>query len=144
MTQAMKTRTLIIAAAVIAVLAGAYAWTEYDRGLADAGAMAVAERVTAAELLAAFRADETAATARFVGTTEQAMEVTGPVRAIEPQGAGPVNVLLDTGDDMAAVLCEFAPGTVPDQWAPGTSVTVAGICTGMLMDVVLVRCVPVE
>lgn len=133
---------MIAVGATVALVAGVYAWMEYDRGVADAGAMAVKEKVTAPDLLAAFQADEASATARYVGATEQAIQVTGIVRAIEPQPGGPVNVVLETGDDLAGVVCEFAQGTVPAAWTTGGEVAVKGICTGALMDVVLVRCVP--
>ena len=88
--------------------------------------------------------DEAAATATYVGTTEQAVQVSGTIRAMEPSGDGKVTVILETGDPLAGVTCEFAEADVPGTWRSGTEVSVKGICTGLLMDVVLVRCAAVE
>lgn len=140
----MQTRTMIIVGATIAVVAGVFAFMEYNRGVEGADSMDVAATVTAADLLSAFTADEAAATAKFVGTTEQAVQVTGAIRAMEPTGDGKVTVILETGDPLAGITCEFAEADVPATWRSGANVSVKGICTGMLMDVVLVRCVAVE
>lgn len=106
--------------------------------------MPVKETVTAKDLLAAFEADEAAATARYVGTTEQVIQVTGAIRSIDPSGPELTNVVLETGNELAGVVCEFKPAEVPKQWKTRDAVQLKGVCTGMLLDVLLVRCVAVE
>jgi len=141
----MRTRTIIVIAVLAAVAAsGLYAWKEYERKPEGAGELSATETLGAAELLKAFQQDEPSATAKFVGTTEQAVQVSGAIRAIEPTGESRVNVILETGDALAGIVCEFATADVPLTWRAGAAVTVKGICTGMLLDVVLVRCAPVE
>jgi hypothetical protein len=135
---------MIIVGATIAAVAGGYALKEYNRGVEGAASMEAAATVSAADLLAAFTADEAAATATYVGTAEQAVQVSGTIRAMEPTGDGKVTVILETGDPLAGVTCEFAEADVPGTWRSGADVTVKGICTGILMDVVLVRCAAVE
>lgn len=141
----MRTPVIIaVAATVLIAGAGTYAYLEYSRGVAGADTMPVRETTTAGELLKAFQDDEQAATARFVGTSEQVVQVSGNIRSMEPQDGGGTNVVLETGDGFSGVVCEFAAGDVPITWRSGAQVTVKGICTGMLMDVVLVRCKAVQ
>lgn len=140
----MNTKALLLIGVVALAIGGGYAWNEYSREKATTDEMPVKESLSATELLAAFSADETAATARFVGTTEQVVQVSGSIRSMDVAAAGLTNVVLETGDALAGVVCEFPSANVPATWKTGDMVAVKGICTGMLMDVVLVRCVPVE
>lgn len=140
----MKARTIILIALALVVGIGLYAWKEYQRKPMGADALVAKETLSAADLLKAFQADEAAATAKYVGTTEQAIDVSGAIRAMEPVEGAKVNVVLETGDALAGVVCEFAEADVPKDWRAGAAVNVKGICTGMLLDVVLVRCAAVE
>lgn len=136
---------MIIAGTLVAAAAGAtYGLLEFNREPESAAAKSEVASLSASELLADFTMDEAAATARYVGTKEQAIRVTGVVRSIEPSGEGLVNVTLETGDPMAGVICEFLAAEVPSTWKPGSNVAVKGICTGFLIDVILNRCAAVE
>lgn len=128
----------------LAAVAGGYALLEYSRGVKGADDLKVAATVNAEQLLGEFNADEATAMAKYVGTTEQAVQVTGTIRSMGPTGDGKVTVVLETGDVLAGIACEFAEADVPVDWRAGAAVTVKGICTGLLMDVVLVRCSAVE
>lgn len=136
-------RSAMIALAAAAVLAGGgtYAYMEYSRGAARADDMPVAQKLSATELLQAFQNDEQAATKTYVGAAEQVVQVSGSIRSMEPVGTDKTNVVLETGDQLAAVVCEFDNKDLPIDWRSGAQVNVKGICTGLLMDVVLVRCV---
>ena len=140
----MRPKIMIAVAVTVAVVGGAFAWKAYDRAPSTGASMAAKETVSAAALLAAFNANEQAATAKYVGTTEQVVQVHGTIRAIEPTGDGKMNVTLETGDALAGVVCEFSKGDSPMTWKTGDEVAVKGICTGLLLDVILVRCVAVE
>jgi hypothetical protein len=139
-------RKIIILIVLLAIVGagGMYAWKEYDRPVEGAGGMTAVETTSAAELLKAFQTDENAANKRFVGISDQAVQVSGTIRSIEPAAEGRVNVILETGDALAGVVCEFKEADVPAGWSAGANVEVKGICTGMLLDVVLVRCAAVE
>lgn len=140
----MKRKHLIAISAVLLLTVGAtYGYLEFNRGVAGTASLPVQEKVTAGELLADFQADESAANQRYVGTTEQVVQVSGTIRAMEPLGTGVTNVILETGDDLAGIVCEFPDKELPTDWRAGADVTIKGICTGLLMDVVLVRCVAV-
>lgn len=141
----MKPRSIIgVVVLALVVGGGLYAWKEYNRPVQGADALVAKESLSAADLLSAFQVDEVAATAKYVGTTDQAINVRGTIRGMEPADGGKVNVTLETGDALAGVVCEFAEADVPMDWRAGARVGVKGICTGMLLDVVLVRCAAVE
>ncbi|MBL0126921.1 MAG: hypothetical protein IPP83_05555 [Flavobacteriales bacterium] len=143
----MRTRIVLIAGVIIALIGGAYAWKEYNRTAKDAGAMQEVLTVSAHELQREFRANEQAANAKYVGTTDQAIKVKGMIRAIEPAEEGRTNVLLDSGEENSAVVCEFSADALPKSWAAGQNVFLKGICTGvndLIPDVILVRCSAVE
>lgn len=140
----MSSKTIITVGLAIAIVAGGiYAWSEYNRGLADTGSMPVKETVTAQAIFEAFSADEKAATAKYVGPAEQVIAVSGTIRSIAPSADGRTNVTLETGDAMAGVACEFEGDMIPSSWKANDPVTIKGICTGMLLDIVIIRCSPV-
>ena len=141
----MTKKTLIIVSALTVTGVGAsIAMSEYSRKPETALEKTEVASITATDLLAAFVADEQAANAKYVGQQEQAIRVTGTIRSVGPESGGLVNVVLETNDAMAGIVCEFAKADVPASWKPGDHVTLKGICTGYLIDVILNRCGAVE
>ncbi len=140
---AMNKKILIAIIVGAVVIGAAFGWSEYNRGKTTADEMPIKEVVTAQALFLAFSSDEEAANARFVGTAEQVIQVSGAIRSIEPVDGGHTNVVLETGDPLAGVVCEFANEDLDPTWRTGAAVKVNGFCSGLLLDVVLVRCVPV-
>lgn len=139
----MNKKIVIGILVAIAVIGAGYGWSEYNRGKATADEMPIKERVSAEDLFLAFSADEAAANARFVGTTEQVIQVKGVIRSIDPEDNLRTNVVLETGDALAGVVCEFDNKDLDPNWSPGATATLNGFCSGLLLDVVLVRCVSV-
>ena len=96
----------------------------------------------AVALLSEFETDENAANTRYL---DKVIEVKGTVAEVSKSEDGTIKVTLDTGNPMSGVICELDnlskhPRT---DFPVGEEVTFKGNCTGMLMDVVLVRCVEV-
>lgn len=96
----------------------------------------------AEELYSAFDANETQANADYL---DKVIQVTGKVRSSSRNEDGHVKVTLESGDAMFGVICELDEHSehVRTEFEPGETITVKGLCTGKLMDVVLVRCVEV-
>lgn len=134
-------RAFLIIVVLVAVGAGWYGWTEYNRTAEDTADLDAAETLDPAALLQAFTADENAANARFNG---KVLEVHGEVRAVNAPENGLVDVVLETGDPLAGVVCQFAQADLPNNVVAGAPVRIKGLCTGLLMDVVLQRCALVE
>jgi hypothetical protein len=135
----MNKRFLLIALLLIAAGVGYYGWHEYNRKPAGTKNAEADITITADSLLMAFTVDENAANTRF---NEKVVEVSGKVKDVESE-SGKVNVSLATTDALAGVMCEFNAAD-PPQVRTGDNVRIKGVCTGYLIDVVLVRCSVVE
>jgi hypothetical protein len=99
--------------------------------------------LSASELFTAFADNEAQANEAYL---DKVIAVTGKVREVTNSPEGITKVTLDSGDEMFGVICQLDELSDHQRtdFQPGESVTFKGKCTGMLMDVVLVRCVEVE
>ena len=134
----MKKIILItIIAAVIAAIVGFLLYNKPHRDTASAKSDFAIE---APALLQEFTTDEAAANQKYL---DKVVAVKGKVKSIVPDEEGNITLTLHADNDIAGVICtipkadaETAPGV-----KEGDEVTVKGVCTGVLMDVVLIRCV---
>ncbi|MEO1259833.1 MAG: hypothetical protein AAFZ15_13655 [Bacteroidota bacterium] len=96
--------------------------------------------ISAKELFAAYEANETTANSKFL---DKKIEVQGKVVAIEKDAEGKVGITLEAGGMMGGVICKLDHLTdhSRSEFTIGEDVVFKGICIGMLMDVVLERCV---
>lgn len=91
--------------------------------------------VDAAALFQEFTDNEAQANQKYLN---KVIAVKGKVLDITPNDSLGINLTLETGDAMFGVSCHIPePGKAPQK---GDVVSVKGLCTGMLMDVVLVKC----
>jgi hypothetical protein len=136
----VKKRILIIAGVLAAALlaAGIYGWREYHRQHEDTADISAAFTVPAPTLMKAFQDNEDKANKQY---NDKVVDIRGTVVKIEHNDSTQT-VLLDGQSAMGGVICQFEPSH-KDELAslrPGQPVTIRGVCTGVLMDVVLVRC----
>lgn len=124
---------LAIGAAVVAYLIYNKPHQNMDKATADI-------HIAASELLSAFETDEGAANAKYL---DKIVAVTGEVREVVTTEEGLTTITLETGSAMSGIVCELDTLTEHPKtdFQPEETITVKGVCTGMLMDVVLVRCV---
>jgi len=94
---------------------------------------------TAPELVTQFQDNEEAANKQYLG---KVVEVNGVVSDIATDEKGVLNITLQ-GGDLSVVTCQFEKANQESALTlkKGQSVSIKGICTGILMDVVLVDCV---
>ena len=130
---------LLIAGLLVAAAVGYYL---YQKPVERSVSAAAEVSVPAHELLAAFQADEAKAMATYA-KADQVIQVSGTVRSIDRSDTAVVNVTIDTGDDMAGVVCEFDQEHAP-AWNEGQAVKVNGVCAGYNLDILLQRCAAVE
>ena len=92
--------------------------------------------IPAAELFKAFEQDETASNAKYMS---KIIAVTGIIDEIEEDRNGAPVLFLQTGADVAGILCtlESSQKEKASGLKTGDAVTVKGVCTGMLMEVVI-------
>lgn len=88
--------------------------------------------LTAGELFDTFRSDEQAANEKYLG---RFIALDGTVQHIRRQGDR-INVVLKQG-----VICEMDPREADVPLRIGQQIRIQGVCSGMLLEVVLVRCV---
>jgi hypothetical protein len=135
----MKKRKLIVLITGMVIAAGIfYAWNEYHRGHVNTKDVRPFAVKQAAELVKEFEEDEAAAN-RMYG--DKVVSVAGKIVKTEMSDSTR-NILLAGESAMAGVLCQFE--TVDNSGAEvlktGDLVKIKGVCTGILMDVVLTRC----
>lgn len=117
---------------------------QYNKPHKDIRSAEPAFTLEATELYSAYDTEEAAANEKYL---DKVIQVTGEVADVSENGEGNLTVTLDGGGMLGGVICEmdtFSEEGTEARFEPGQTVTLKGICTGMLMDVVLVRCVPVS
>ncbi|MGZ5244279.1 MAG: OB-fold protein [Bacteroidia bacterium] len=95
--------------------------------------------ITAPALLQEFETDETAANTKYL---DKIIAVKGQIASIETTQEGNLNIALATNNEMSTVSCAMLPDEKHKaaNIKPGDEFTIKGLCTGMLMDVVLTNC----
>ena len=137
----MNLRNIVILGALGVLMGGAWmAQRQYDRRPEAAAGKRPSVTMDADRLLQEFMQDESAAGARY---NDHVVAVTGVVREVGKPRGGKVTVLLETGNPLAAIACEFSEADAPNV-APGDHVAVKGFCAGYNLDVLLQRCAPSE
>jgi len=97
--------------------------------------------LSATELQQAFDLNEADATTKYVN---KVVEVTGEILSAKPGEKGSYNIALKTGNESSMVNCNFPVLSDPEAFHVGDSITLRGVCSGYLMDVLLNNCVAVK
>lgn len=99
-------------------------------------------QLSATQLFNDYDSDETTANTKYL---DKVVQVKGTVKEVNTDESGTTSVTLESGSDMFGVVCQMDNLTEHERTAfsEGEQVTFKGICTGSLMDVVLVRCVEI-
>ncbi|MAT53947.1 MAG: hypothetical protein CMN32_05660 [Saprospirales bacterium] len=135
-------KKLFLAILILGILGAAVGFYFYNKPLDAMAGQKADFKLTAEELFNAFENDEAAANAKYL---DKVVEVRGKVLEVKPDEDGKTGILLDAGG-MFGVNCKL-DDLAEDQrqnFTEGEEVSLKCICTGKLMDVVLVRCVEVE
>ena len=136
----MKTKISIAIAfgVVLALAAGFYL---FNKPHADIVSQSPVARLSASELFDAFSSDESAANQNYTG---KVVEVSGEIYSIEEGSQDDLNILLMGASDMFGVSCNISKEDLSQELSNGQQITIKGECSGMLSDVVLIRCVIVK
>ncbi len=120
------------------VLAGGYGYYEWNRPHQDLATAKEDVSIGANALLTAFESDENAANQLYL---DKVIKVNGVIKSVEKSESGEITVILATDNDMSSVICNLNPDdTHPPNMKAGQNVSLKGLCSGYLMDVVLERC----
>jgi len=132
----MKKKLLILISLII-VSGAFYAYSEFNRAKQNLTEVKAKYTSTASDLVASFSNDEAGATKKY---SDEVIEVSGVIAMIDNQGDTLFTIYLQS-NDLASVACELEKNQSVDNLEVGQNVTIKGICTGYLMDVVLVQSV---
>lgn len=129
-------KKLFLAALVLVVLSAIGVWffvfykpTHFKRDVTDEKAIVV----TAPAMVKAFQMDETSANQQYLNKTVQ---VTGQILEAKTDQQGNQTVTLKSEDGFSNVYCTLKEAVTGLE--TGKTITVKGICTGFLSDVVLI------
>lgn len=112
----------------------------YNKPFEDMNRAKADATLSASELFTAFESDEAAANEQYL---DKVVQVSGTVREASTDASGIISITLESGNELAGVICQLdnLAEHPRKEFKPGEQITIKGVCTGMLMDVVLVRCV---
>lgn len=126
-------KKIIIALVVIGAIGGGIGYYMFNKPLSSTMSMKADYSLEPGVLLAAFEEDEAAANTKYL---DKVIEVKGQVQKIE-RANDQIAVYLETDNLMSSIIFQMEDTGV--EFEEGEEVTLKGICTGYLMDVVLVR-----
>ena len=129
---------LVLVFIVLALLAGAVAWKfTFRKSATSVGEKRSDVEITVAMLVQAFESDENSANLMYL---DKIVTVTGTVESVTTDPTV-ISVYLKESDALAGVICSFdRNATGISSLHNGMQVSIKGICTGYLMDVVMNRC----
>ena len=132
----------LLALVLLVALGAGVGYLIYNKPFQDMNSAKADITLTAAELFTAFESDENAANSKYL---DKVVQVSGTVKEVSTGDDGNISITLDSGSDMFGVICQLDNLTEQPRkdFKEGEQLTLKGVCTGMLMDVVLVRCVVV-
>ena len=125
---------------LIAAIGAATGFYLYNKPVKSTSSRSVELTVKSDELFNEFSGDENIANGKYL---DLVVAVNGTVTNIEQEDGMQV-ITLNTASDMFGVICKMEVSENDKTVKTGDVITVKGICTGMLMDVVMVRCVIVN
>ena len=136
----MKKVLLIIF--ILAVVGASTAWYLYNKPVADMNDLNAEYTLSASELFNSFNENEDSANAKYLG---KIVEISGTIRELKSDEEGET-VILETDDMIFGVNCALSSGQESNfkKLKTGTNINIKGECTGISMDVVLVRCIIVD
>ena len=122
---------------VLGILGGSIGFYFFNKPLDSISSMSTDYSLSSNELLTAFEDDETQANEKYL---DKVIQVTGKVLKTETEN-GKTTIYLNTENELSNVIFQLEKDDPSIQ--AGQQVTMKGICTGYLMDVILVRAIKV-
>ncbi|MFW5820193.1 MAG: OB-fold protein [Bacteroidota bacterium] len=115
----------------------------YNLGHKDLSRVNPDYSITAEELYYEFSENEETANEKYTG---KVIQVTGILKDKGITSDTSLNLVLKTSDPPGSVICSFHDSgkLKEDSLKEGQEVTVRGVCSGMLMDVILNNCVLIK
>ncbi|PWG05450.1 OB-fold protein [Polaribacter aquimarinus] len=135
----MNKKKIIIAILVIGIVGALVAYKMYNKPHVNVAKVSSDITLTANDIINDFSSDENKANTKYL---EKIIEVTGVVSEVKIENGKGI-ISLKTNHDFGSILCHLSDketkkiNTLKEEQV----IKIKGICTGYLMDVILVKCV---
>jgi cold shock CspA family protein len=132
----MKIKKIIIGILVLGIIGVFIAYKMYNKPHVNVEETSADISITADKILNDFSSDENLANLKYL---DKIIEVKGVVSEINTKKG---IITIETNDDFGSVLCHLSEeaSRKVSGLQEGQIIVVKGICTGFLMDVILVKC----
>ena len=133
----MKIKKIIIGIVVLGVIGAFVGYKMYNKPHVDVAEASADITVSANKILEEFSGNETTANTKYL---EKIVAVKGEITEIKIEKEKGI-ITLKTNDDFGSVLCHLSEESTKkmNRLTVGETIVVKGICTGFLMDVILVK-----
>lgn len=128
-------RKVILILLALGVIGAGIGYYMYNKPVASLEKKKADVAATADEIIAAYEADEKVADGVYLG---KVVQVTGKVSGVTEEG-GIKKIQLETSNPMSLIICELETGAESGDVKAGDMVSVKGMCSGYLSDVILVQ-----
>ena len=131
-------RFIILTTILLWITLGGFALYLVNRPVSSVSAEKAAFALSSNSLYKQFEENEESANAKYLG---KVVELTGTVKSVETDENGDLTLMLP-GDEMFGVSCKLNnnENKSAKKIQNGDEVKIKGVCSGKLMDVVLVNC----
>lgn len=132
-------KKILLVIGICGIIGGGTAWYLYNKPHQSMIKMKSEIQSSSIEILEAYQKDESQANDIFLG---KVVTLNGEIQSIESND--PVTIVLKGTDMMSTTRCQLDHLTEHpslSQLKPSDQITLKGICTGYLMDVIIERCI---
>ena len=132
----MKIKKIIIGILVLGIIGAFIVYKTYNKPHVNVEEASADISITADKILNDFSSDENSANLKYL---DKIIEVKGVISEINIEKG---IITIETNDDFGSVLCHLSEEASRkiSGLQEGQIIVVKGICTGFLMDVILVKC----
>jgi len=136
----MKAKIISGIVFLIIILMG-ITYYQFNRSHIDISKQEPVYSISATKLFEQFSADEAKANSKYLG---KIIEVKGKIYSIEKGVNEDYNILLMDSDEMFGISCNISSNEINESIKAGQELSIKGECSGMLSDVVLIRCIIIK
>ena len=134
----MNKKNIFIAMLIIGITGVFVAYKMYNKPHVNVAETKAGISITADKILNDFSSDETAANTTYLGKIIEVKGKVSKTKTVKEKGI----IILKTNDDFGGVSCHLSEAATKkmSNIKEGQSISLKGICTGYLMDVIFVKC----
>lgn len=133
----MNKKKIIIGILLLGVIGAFVGYKIYNKPHIDVSEVVADITISSNKILEEFTADEAKANSKYL---EKIVAVSGEIAEIKIEKEKGI-ITLKTNDDFSSILCHLSIDATKkmNSLKVGQTITLKGICTGFLMDVILVK-----